>query len=83
MNAGPMDLARERALRARGFRVRVFVRGEDVTRRCRYADDTPGEEYAELYRRGPTGVYLDEDHRPAIEVVRADVQIAIEPSPNG
>lgn len=78
MTYGPMTLERERAFRRRGWTVRVYVRGEDVTRRCRFADDTPGAERAELFRQNAHGHYYpDEDHRPSIEIADAEVVIVV------
>lgn len=73
---GPLDVTRERLLRARGVHLRVFVRGDDVTHRCRYADDTPGKEVAVLYRHTAHGrCYLDEDGGVAVEIAEGDVVI--------
>lgn len=68
---GRVDIARHASLCARGIWLRVYANGEDVTRRCRWFDDTPGAMRAELIRRGPDGrVALDADRRPVVDVVR-------------
>ena len=77
---GPLTIARERVLRAAGVHLRVFVRGEDVTHRCRFADDTPGHVVAELFRHNARGrCYLDEDRRASVEVAVEDVEIRMVP----
>jgi hypothetical protein len=73
-----MDIERERQLRSLGWTVRVFVRGVDVTQRCRFADDTPGRERAELYRMNDRGkFYLDEDRHAAVEIADDDIEIKV------
>jgi len=73
---GPLTIQRERQLRSRGITLRVFWHGEDVTRRCRYADDTPGREVAVLYRHTPHGhCHLDEDGRVAVQIAADAIAI--------
>lgn len=73
---GPLTIERHRLLKNRGVDLHVFVRGVDVTRRCRYADDTPGREVAVLYRQTPDGrFHLDEDRRPAVEIAEEEIEI--------
>jgi len=73
---GPITIARERKLRARGITLRVFWHGEDVTNRCRYVDDTPGRAVAVLYRHTPQGrCHLDEDGHVAIQIAEDGIEI--------
>jgi len=73
---GAMTIQRHAILKARGLDLHVFVRGEDVTHRCRYADDTPGKEVAILFRENARGQkYLDEYGCASVEVADADVQM--------
>lgn len=76
---GPMTLERERVLSARGVKVTILHRGQDVTNRCQYADDTPGREIARLLKHGPDGrPYVDHVTREvAREVVTDDVRIVL------
>jgi hypothetical protein len=76
---GPVTIDRWRALAAAGIPLRVFVRGEDVTTRCRYVDDTPGHEFAELYLHNGQGhKYLVEERVVATEFATGkDVEIRI------
>jgi hypothetical protein len=59
---GPMDPTRHRLLCHQGVHLHVFVGREDVSRRCRFFDDTPGREVAELYRVDATGRKHLTDH---------------------
>jgi hypothetical protein len=69
-----MTVDRHAEFRTRGVFLRIFVRGEDMTHRCRFWDDTIP--YAELYRHDARGVaFLDEDGEPAVEQVWAEVEI--------
>jgi hypothetical protein len=78
MAYGPLGVNRHRLLRARGLDLRVFVRGVDVTTRCRYADDTVGAQIAVLYRHNEAGhCYLDEDGQASVEI--ADDEVLIRP----
>jgi hypothetical protein len=73
---GPLTVDRHRRLRARGVDLRVIVRGEDMTHRCRYADDTPGRQVAVLFRRNARGhCHLDEDGAVAVEIADDNIQI--------
>jgi hypothetical protein len=73
---GPLTVVRHALLKARGVDLRVFVRGVDVTNRCRYADDTPGRQVAELFLLNEKGTpYVDESARIALEIVETDVEI--------
>jgi hypothetical protein len=61
---GRLTPDRERWLRRLGWTVRVFVRGQDVTACCQFADDRPGRQCALLYRRNDQGeLYLAADRR--------------------
>jgi hypothetical protein len=40
---GPMDDDRKDQLRRLGWTIRVRLDGVDITERCRFADDTPGQ----------------------------------------
>lgn len=76
---GPLTLERHRQLQQQGIYLRVFVRGDDVTDRCRYADDTPSTQVAELYRRTPSKfAHLDEDGGVAIEIATNDVEFIVQ-----
>lgn len=76
---GPMTIERHTDLKRQGVHLRVFVRGEDVTDRCRFANDTPGHEVAELYRRIGAGFqfHLDEDGEPVVEVAREQIELRV------
>lgn len=45
---GPMTVERHRELSLAGTHLHVFVAGVDVTARCFFWDDTPGQERASL-----------------------------------
>jgi hypothetical protein len=79
---GPMTIERYRLFENRyRLGVRVLVRGEDVTQRCRYADDTPGRQVAVLYRKNDRGCcYLDEDGQPSVEIAEGDEVVMVPPS---
>lgn len=65
---GPVDVDRHRLLKSRGVHLRVWYRGEDVTNRCRFADDTLG--YAELFLHRQRRPYVDHvTHQAAMETV--------------
>jgi hypothetical protein len=66
-----MDVHRHRALCDRGIHLHVYRFNQDVTKQCRFFDDTPGRERAELYLLNHAGrKYLRADKRgAAIEVV--------------
>jgi hypothetical protein len=51
---GAMSVARHQALAAAGVHVHVYHGDEDITTRCRFADDT-GESYAELFKLDAKG----------------------------
>lgn len=73
---GPLTVERHRAIRNRyGVFLRVFVRGVDVTDRCRFADDTPGSQCAELYKVNVDGRKYLEDNKVAVEIVYEDIEI--------
>jgi hypothetical protein len=69
---GPTNVARHATLKSRGHHLRVIVRGEDVTDRCRYFDDTSDPPVAELFRVDDAGrKYRDtETGEPAMEYAR-------------
>lgn len=77
---GPMTIDRERRLASKGVKVTVFAGGVDVTRRCYFADDTPGHEAAYLFRHNAQGrPYFDPDvDDVARERLTADVRIVLE-----
>lgn len=67
-----MTVERHRILKEeKGIDLHVFVRGDDVTDRCRFFDDTPGIMRAELYLHDADGhAYLDPaGDGPAIEII--------------
>ena len=78
-NWGQMDVKKHAEWKARGHDLRVFHLGEDVTDRCRFADDTFIEAVdgrsvvgvAELFKLNAEGrKYNDpETHRVAVERV--------------
>lgn len=73
MSIGPLTVERHAVLKSQGVDFHVFVRGEDVTRRCHYVDDTPGRKVAFLYRHNDNEhVYLDEDGTPSMEIAEGD-----------
>ena len=74
---GPMDITRHALHRSRGVHIRVFYRGEDVTDRCQYADDTPGRQVAHLFKLDANGrKYVDlPTNVVAMETVEGDVQM--------
>lgn len=76
---GAVTVKRWTELLSQGVRVRVFVRGEDVTWRCQFVDDTPGSETAILLRKTPAGCsHIDEDGAVAVEVAHEDIEIKLE-----
>ena len=67
---GAISVARHAQLRAQGIDLHVWVAGVDVTRRCRFADDT-GDGWAELLKHNADGrPYLGADGEIAREIVR-------------
>jgi hypothetical protein len=75
---GAITIERHREFQRRGLDLRVIVRGEDVTDRCRFVDDA--RQYAELYRVDEDGhKYRDEDGQAAVEVVTANIEIRAQP----
>jgi len=55
---GPVDVHRHHALQHRGIHLHVYHEGQDVTRRCFFADDTDGR--AGLYLLNADGRrYID------------------------
>lgn len=79
---GPMTIDRERGLASRGFKVTVFAAGVDVTRRCYFADDTPGHECACLFKHDALGrAYLNSDRSDvARETLKDKIRIVVERS---
>ena len=60
MTIGPLTLERHRDLRNEGIDLHVFYQGEDVTSRCKFADDTSGNNTATLFKVNAQGrKYLD------------------------
>jgi len=51
---GPVTVERHARLREEGVHLHVFYQGREVTRRCRFADDT-GEGMAELFLHDASG----------------------------
>jgi hypothetical protein len=68
---GPVDVERHRALCMRGTHLHIYHFNQDVSTRCRFFDDTPGQERAELHLLNDKGrPYLAPDRDgPAIEVI--------------
>lgn len=66
---GRVTIERDRMLRAQGVHLRVFYRGQDVTRRCRFIDDTPSQQVAELFKVDA------ETNRAALEIVHDSIEI--------
>lgn len=68
---GPMDVRRHADLYDRGIHLHVYRHGTDVSNCCRFFDDTPGHERAELFLENEHGrKYLNADHATvAFEVV--------------
>jgi hypothetical protein len=77
---GPVDVDRHCVLKARGTFLHVYHRGQDVTRRCYFADDT-GDGVAKLFLHNEHGrPYLDPVTRePAKETVYGVTLVAGEP----
>jgi hypothetical protein len=72
---GPITVARHIELQAAGVHLHVFHNGVDVTRRCEFADDTPGRNTATLFKLDAQGrKYLD----PATQRVAREVIHGIE-----
>jgi hypothetical protein len=68
-NWGPTTVERHTWWKARGHDLRVWVRGVDVTDRCRYFDDTIVPPVAELYRLDDQGhKYQDANGHPVVDV---------------
>jgi hypothetical protein len=61
---GPVDLDRHRVLAAGGAFLHVLYRGQDVTSRCYFADDT-GDGVAKLFLHRDGRPYLDPATRNA------------------
>lgn len=74
-NGWPLTVDKHRALMMSGLHLRVFVRGEDVTDRCYFADDTPGAEIARLFALNADGRKYVVDDEVATECVQGDVVI--------
>ena len=56
----PLTVELHSALCTERIYLHVFVRGEDVTLRCTYADDRPGMKVARLYKHDAQGhCYID------------------------
>jgi len=66
---GPTDVRKHTWWKSRGHHLRIIVRDEDVTERCRFFDDTCHPPVAELLRRTPEGhVHMDEGGIVAVQV---------------
>lgn len=77
---GFVTVERHQQLKQHGTELRVWVRGEDVTDRCKLADDTPGREMALLYRHNSSGhPHLDEDGLLAMQLAGESDDIEILP----
>lgn len=73
---GPITIDRHRFLKSQGIDLHVFIRGEDMTNRCRFVDDTPGQEVALLFRKNIHGhCYRDEDGEVSMELAHEDIVI--------
>jgi hypothetical protein len=73
---GAVTIDRWQELHRQGVNLHVFYRGEDVTLRCQFADDTPGQQRAELFRLDPDGKkFVLLDRAPAMELVTTDIEI--------
>ena len=78
---GAVTIGRHRRLAHRGIYLHVFHRGQDVTNRCRFADDT-GDGTAELFKHRDGRPYLDDRTRhAAIETVTGVTMHAGAPPP--
>lgn len=77
MTWGPLTIDRHTLLKSQGVNLLVFVRGEDVTDRCQFADDTAGAQRAVLLRVDANGrAYLEEGlDSVAKEVAEDDIEI--------
>ena len=74
---GPLTIDRHLEAKRLGVYLHVFHRGIDVTRRCRFADDTPGHNEAQLLRLNAEGrPFVDPvTGGAAIDVWHGDVEI--------
>ena len=52
---GPMDVSRHRSLIQRGIHLHIYSGGVDVSNRCRFFDDTPSHQRAELFLHNADG----------------------------
>lgn len=75
MRYGPVTVERHLMLAAQGTHLHVFVNGEDVTTRCRFADDRSESMCAELLLQRNGRPYLDENRELAMEVITSGVEI--------
>ena len=72
---GLLDLRRYQALAVEGIKLKVFYDGEDVTDRCKWANDEDGCAY--LYKVNDKGQkYIDPEDKTvaAFEIVRGDIE---------
>jgi hypothetical protein len=75
MGFGPLTVDRHTALTEQGIVLHVFVAGYDVTRRCFFADDTPGQQIACCYKVNSCGQKYREHGALAQEVFTEDIEI--------
>lgn len=80
---GPLSVYRWNEYVEQGTYLRVFYRGEDVTTRCMFADDTPRHESAVLLKLNEQGrPYVDMGtHEVAEGTVHGDIEIRAEVKP--
>jgi len=58
---GRIDVHKHTELKRNGHDLHVFVNGIDFTTRCRFFDDTPGQQRAELYLHDADGhIHIDQ-----------------------
>lgn len=74
MSFGPMTIARHREIARQGVDLRVLFNGEDVTDRCQFADDTPGQQHAILFKLNAQGQKYVEGHEAALEIVWGTIE---------
>ena len=73
MKYGFVDVARFQILKLDNPNVRTYINGEDITMRCRWANDETGEALCLLLRDGQT--YVDEGTESiAVEMLHGTVE---------
>lgn len=66
---GPVTPHRHLMLCRQGIHLHVFHKGEDVTRRCAFADDTEDDGFAVLFKQDADGHTISDGRGPATEYI--------------